>query len=197
VFKKFALFSTCEYTENATLRFKLNKDMTDFLLGLNRNFTQPLLDDFLKMNSPYSMAVWHLMQREMKSEKAYGNHVIEFDLMLDELRQVTGTQDKFTRLSDIKRYVLDKAIREIKDNCSVIITYENIKDGRTVIGFHFKASSLHRVEPELNNERTVKRLRKVELMEKKLDKSITLKELDELETLILELNQMKIDDFIK
>lgn len=158
-FKKFAVFNICEYTENATLKFKLNKDMTDFLLGISKDFSQPLLNDFLKMNSQYSMSIWHLMQREMHSKKAYGTHVIEFDLSLDEIRKVTGTCDKFERLSDIKRYVIDKAIREIKDNCGEIITYENIKCGRTVVGFHFKAVSENYIEP---NRRTVKTLEKLE-----------------------------------
>ena len=193
-FKKYSLFSICEYTENATLKFKLNKDMTDFLLKLNKNFTQPLLNDFLKMNSPYSMELWHLMQREMKSKKAYGNNEIEFELLLDEIRQVTGTQNKFIRLSDIKRYVIDKAIREIKDNCSVKIEYEYIKEARTVIGFKFKATSVHKLKE--NNKRQSKFIRKTELKAKQLDKTITLKELDELNTLILELDQMKIDEFM-
>lgn len=158
-FKKFAIFNVCEYTENATLKFKLNKDMTDFLLGISKDFSQPLLNDFMKMNSHFSMAIWHLMQREMHSKKAFGIHVIEFDLSLEEIRKVTGTIDKFERLSDIKRYVLDKAIREIKDNCGEVITYENIKSGRTVTGFHFKAVSENYIEP---NRRTVKTLEKLE-----------------------------------
>lgn len=161
-FKKFSIFTVCEYTEGATLKFKLNKDMTDFLLGITKDFSQPLLNDFLKMNSPYSMAIWHLMQREMQSKKAYGAKVIEFDLSLDEIRQVTGTCDKFERLSDIKRFVLDKAIREIKDNCGEVITYENIKNSRTVTGFHFKAVSQNYIEPSKRTKKTVDRIEEFE-----------------------------------
>lgn len=159
-FKKFSIFNVCEYTENATLKFKLNKDMTDFLLGITKDFSQPLLDDFLKMNSPYSMAIWHLMQREMHSKKAYGVYTIEFDLSLDELRQVTGTQDKLKQLVEFKRRVLDKAIREIKDNCGEVITYENIKSGRTVTGFHFKVVCQHYIEPSKLSQKNKERLKK-------------------------------------
>lgn len=145
-FKKYNLFSVCEY-QDSVLKFKLNKDMTDFLLKVKGDFTQPLLDDFLRMNSRYSIEIWHLMQREMHSKKAFGANVIEFDLSLSEIRQATGTCDKFERLSDIKRYVLDKAIREIRDNCGEVITYEDNKSGRTVTSFHFRAVSQNYLEP--------------------------------------------------
>lgn len=101
-FKMYSLFDTCEYTEEAEIKFKMNKDMTDFLLNLKGNFTKPLLNDFLHMNSSYSMAVWHLMQREMKSQKPGVSNIIEFDLTLSELRQVTGTQNKLKQLAKVR-----------------------------------------------------------------------------------------------
>ena len=137
---KYSLFSLCQYND-ATIRFKLNPDMTEFLLELKGNFSQPLLAEFVKMRSPYSMAIWHLMQREMKSQKPYADHVIEFDLSLDELREVTGTDKKLEKISNFKNRVLDKALREIDENCNVVIEYDNVKMGRKVIGFHFVAKS--------------------------------------------------------
>lgn len=137
---KYSLFSLCQYND-ATIRFKLNPDMTEFLLELKGNFSQPLLAEFVKMRSPYSMAIWHLMQREMKSQKPYADHIIEFDLSLDELREVTGTEKKLEKLSNFKNRVLDKALKEIDENCNVAITYDNLKQGRKVIGFHFVAKS--------------------------------------------------------
>lgn len=137
---KYSLFSLCQYND-ATIRFKLNPDMTEFLLELKGNFSQPLLAEFVRMRSPYSMAIWHLMQREMKSQKPYADHIIEFDLSLDELREVTGTDKKLEKISNFKNRVLDKALREIDENCNVVIKYENVKQGRKVIGFHFIAKS--------------------------------------------------------
>lgn len=145
-FERYSLFSKCEYRAGSVLKFKLNNDMTDFLLALKGNFTQPLLSDFLHMNSPYSMAIWHLMQREMQSRKPGLTDEIEFDLSLCELREVTGTENKLKQLCEFKRRVLDKALREISDNCGVEITYENIKTGRSVTGFHFQTISPYHVD---------------------------------------------------
>ena len=141
-FKKFQLFETCEYTEDAEIKFKMSKDMTPILLNIKKDFTKPCLIDFMKMNSNYSIEVWHLMQREMHSKKPFGNRIIEFDLMLDELRFCTGTENKFKQIVQFKERVLDKAIREIKECCNIVITYENIKKGRSIKGFHFIAKSI-------------------------------------------------------
>lgn len=140
------LFSTCKYREDSTILFKLNPDMTHFLLQIKEAFTKPLLQDFLKMNSSYSMAIWNLMQREMQSSKPSLTEIIEFDLSLDELRRVTGTEDKMKEISHFKQKVLDKALREIDECCYVKITYTNIKSERTVTGFHFKATNMYHIE---------------------------------------------------
>ena len=157
-FKKYSIFSLCEYSENATLIFRLNRDMTDFLLGISGDFSKPLLNDFLRMKSPYSMAIWHLMQREMHSMKAYGAQEITFTLTLEELRQVTGTCDKLRQLVNFKERVLDKAIREIRDNCGVDISYENIKTGRTVTAFRFTAVSENYIPPEKRSKATKEKI---------------------------------------
>lgn len=189
-FRKYSLFNKCEYSEEAVLRFKLNKDMTDFLLELKGSFTQPLLHDFLHMNSPYSMAIWHLMQREMRSKKAYGNKVIEFDLSLEELRQVTGTTDKLKQLVHFKERVLDKALREIKDNCGVKITYTNTKSNRTVTGFHFTAVSPHYITPDRISKDTQDKVDLIELKKKAKVRELTPEEQEEYERLIVNAEQI-------
>lgn len=146
-FRKYALFSMCEY-QHGILRFKLNPDMTDFLLKLKGDFSKPLLSDFLQMQSPYSIAIWHLMQREMHSIKP-GIEKIEFDLTLEELREITGTQNKLIKLSQFKDRCFDKAIKEIYSVCGIKITYTYIKKSRTVIGFHCVAKSDYYFDQDL------------------------------------------------
>lgn len=141
-YDQYSLFSKCSYRSGeGVIRFKLNQDMTDFLLNLKKDFTQPLLEDFLRMKSPYSMAIWHLMQREMKSKKPGIINKIEFDLDLKELREITGTQKKLKQIGQFKERCFDKALKEIEANCGVKVEYENIKNGRTIIGFHCTAVS--------------------------------------------------------
>ena len=168
-FETYSLFSKCRYNGEHII-FKLNQDMTDFLLNLHGSFTKPLLHDFLKMRSPYSMAIWHLFQREMKSQKPYADNIIEFDLTLAELRQVTGTENKLKQIVNFKERVLDKAIEDIKEMCFVDIKYDNIKTVRTVTGFHFTAKSQFYIAQEnlsLHTQETIKRIN-----EKRKEKNI-------------------------
>lgn len=150
-FHKFQLFKRCDYIhEDGILTFEMSPDMSPILLNLKKNFTQPLLDDFAKMRSNYSIEIWHLMQKEMQSKKAGLLDTITFNISLEELRKITGTEKKFERLSQFKAKVLEQAIKEIRNNCGMVVSYSNVKKGRKVIGFCFTAmSEFHASESQI------------------------------------------------
>lgn len=191
-FEKYSLFSTCKYEHDGMLRFKLNPDMTSFLLGLKGDFSQPLLEDFIKMNSPYSMAIWHLMQREMHSRKPNLTNVIEFDLSLEELREVTGTQGKLKQLGQFKEKCFDKALREIDENCGVKITYENIKKGRTVVGFRCSAVSVYHIDESRIPQKVKDRARLGALKIQSKHRELTPEEQAEYELLVANSEQLEL-----
>lgn len=197
-FKMRHLFEKCDYDDSSVLTFKLHNEMTDLLLGLKKNFSKPLVWDFMRMKSPYSMAIWHLMQREMKSFKPMRSAPIMFEVSLEELRKVTGCQNKLKQLSEFKNRVLDKALAEIKKNCFVDVSYTNIKQGRTVVGFYFTAKSLFgSIDVENMSYRQQQKMRRTNLLKKKIDGNITVMELNELEELTEELSQMSLEDYEK
>lgn len=194
-YDKIHIFAKCHY-DDAKVSFKLHKDMTDRLLGLKKEFSKPLLWDFMRMKSPYSIAVWHLMQREMHSFKPMLSSPIEFELSLEELRTVTGTQKKFKQISEFKARVLDRALDEIRDNCWTDISYDNIKTGRVVTGFRFTAKNIMGViNAEDLSLRQRKQARKALLIKKKADGTLSPREYNELQNLIEELSQMTMEDF--
>lgn len=201
-FKKYHVIRTCEYDDEAYLKVKIDDEMLGFFVGLKKNFSKPELFDFLKMNSNYSIEIWHLMQREMKSAKP-ATRRIEFYLSLEELRAVTGTTNVKTYdiLNNFKQRILNKALREIKDNCAVDITYTNKKKGRTVIGFDFVAINEYGIDltdwekenPE-KAELVKKKSRKLHLLKLAKERQLTVAEDDELQALILELDQFTLFD---
>lgn len=190
-FKMYSLFSKCEYTENSELKFKLNQDMTDFLLQIKSDFSQPLLSDFVKMNSPYSMAIWHLMQREMHSKKPNLTEVLSFTLSLEEMREVTGSQNKLKKLSQFKERILDKAIREISDNCGVDISYTYLKKGKEVIGFNFSAKNQVYIDELAITQETKDKVNLFELKQKSKSRKLTSAEQKEYERLVVHAEQME------
>lgn len=195
-YEKTHLFEKCSYTD-AIIIFKLHKDMTDLLLGLKKDFSQPLVQDFMKMRSTFSIALWHLFQKEMHSFKPMISAPIEFELSLDELRAVTGTQNKFKQISEFKARVLDKALDEIRCNCWTDITYTNLKRGRTVVGFRFTAKNLMgAINIDDLSFREQKLARKAMLSKKKADGVITPRELEELKKLTAEFYQISMEDYM-
>ena len=188
-FKMRHLFEICEYGDDATLTFKLHSEMSDVLLGLKKNFSQPLLWDFMRMRSPYSMTIWHLFQKEMRSLKPMMTQLIEFDISLEDLRAVTGCEEKFKAISEFKRFVLDKAIKEIRQNCLVEVKYIDLKRGRTIVGFHFTAkNALGYMDVSEMSLRMQKKMRKAELIGKRARVGLDPDESEELVDLSAELD---------
>jgi plasmid replication initiation protein len=195
VFVKYSLFSRCEYI-NGILRFKLNPDLTDLLLQLKGSFSQPLLHDFVKMKSPYSIAIWHLIQREMKSKKPSIADVWLIDLKLDELREVTGTQNKLKQIGQFKNNVFDKALREIRDNCGVEISYTNMKSGKSVVGFHCQVTNTCHLSQEQIDRILPERMIKARIVNLRCEsrtRELTEEEKAEYERLTAHAQQMQFD----
>ena len=139
-FKKRTVFACCDYEDGEGLYFKINKDMTDLLLGITGDFSQPLLNDFMKMKSVYSIKVWHLLQMKMKSQKPafmIEGKEPEYYVSVEELRKVTGTENKLKQIGELKKRVLDKACREIEECAGIRMEYKNKKHGKQIIGFLF------------------------------------------------------------
>lgn len=192
-FEHYPLTARCRYDEDSCLIIQLNPAMTDLLLNLRGSFTQPLLHDFIKMRSPYSMALWHLMQKEMHSRKPGPEDCIEFEISLKELREVTGTQEKLRQIGEFKSRVLDKALREIRDNCGVTITYENIKESRTIKGFRFKAISKYHINQAKIKPETIEKAAAYE--RKRKSREMTDPEKAEYDRLTEGAEQLSLDDY--
>lgn len=194
-FQKRHLFEKCNYDDAAKLTFKLHNEMTDLLLGLKKDFSKPLVWDFMKMRSPYSMAIWHLFQKEMGSFKPMMTQQMIFEITLDELRAVTGTENKLKQIGQFKERVLDKAIKEIKRNCFVEITYRNIKRNRRIVAFSFTARSVWGYQDVSDMPyRLQKRMRKADLIRKRGEGALSPDEQEELLDLISELEQLTLED---
>ena len=70
----------------------------------------------------------------------------------------TQAEKKLRQIGQFKERVLDKAIREIKDNCAVVVTYTNIKSGRRIVGFHFTARQEYYIDPVAVSPETMQRV---------------------------------------
>lgn len=108
---------------------------TDEVLLLLREFdalnpyTKYKKEVVLRLKKDYSLDFYHLAK---KHQKMGG-----FQIGLDELFEQLGLPDSYKRIGNLKDRVIKPSLEEISANTDIDLSYENIKRGRTVVGFRF------------------------------------------------------------
>ena len=57
-----------------------------------------------------------------------------FQISLDELFEQLGLPESYRRIGNLKDRVIHPSIDEITANTDIVLTYENVKQGRSVVG---------------------------------------------------------------
>lgn len=83
----------------------------------------------LRLKKDYSLDFYHLA----KKHQAMGG----FQISLDELFEQLGLPESYKRLDNLKNRVIEPSLDEITANTDIELSYENIKRGRSVVGFKF------------------------------------------------------------
>ena len=84
----------------------------------------------LRLKKDYSLDFYHLA----KKHQTMGG----FQISLDELFQQLGLPESYrTRMNNLKYRVIEPSLNEITANTDIDLSYENVKRGRSVVGFKF------------------------------------------------------------
>ena len=84
----------------------------------------------LLLRKDYSLDFYHLA----KKHQAMGG----FQISLDELFQQLGLPESYrTRMNNLKYRVIEPSLNETTANTDIDLSYENVKRGRSVVGFKF------------------------------------------------------------
>lgn len=108
---------------------------TDEVLLLLREFdalnpyTKYKKEVILRLKKDYSLDFYHLA----KKHQTMGG----FQISLDELFEQLALPESYQDLSNLKKRVIKPSLDEITANTDITLTYENIKRGRSVVGFKF------------------------------------------------------------
>jgi len=108
---------------------------TDEVLLLLREFdalnpyTKYKKEVVLRLKKDYSLDFYHLG----KKHQTIGG----FQISLDELFEQLGLPESYQDLSNLKKRVIIPSLDEITANTDIDLSYENIKRGRSVVGFRF------------------------------------------------------------
>ncbi len=61
----------------------------------------------------------------------------KFEMSLERIRTEFGLPESYHNLVILKKRVINPSLDEITANTDIALTYENVKKGRSVVGFKF------------------------------------------------------------
>lgn len=131
--ESFQWLNSAKYDGNGTVTFRLSEDIKPYLIDLNAYFTQYKLENILEMKSFYGIRLYELLRAEYyKDENTYQEYTIEF------LRQFFDCEIKYKKFNDLKKRVLETAVKEVNEKSDLYI-YEAIpiKTGRKITAIKF------------------------------------------------------------
>lgn len=115
-----------------TVTLGFSPGVAPYLTLLHQQFTRYKLRQVGAIGSYYGLRLYELMAQYRTAG--------ERTIALDRLREILDLADKYGDVKDLRRRVLDPAIREINDHTDLRVTMTAVRRGRTVVGFRFVIS---------------------------------------------------------
>lgn len=121
--------SSIKYIKNAgTVELQFSQKIIPYISQLRRDFTQYRLQNVLLFKSNYSIRIYELLIKWGGNEK-----VIEVDWLKKHFR----IEGKYKNIGDLKKKVIEPAMNEINEHSDMVVSYEQVKRGRRIVGFRF------------------------------------------------------------
>jgi plasmid replication initiation protein len=132
--------------DEGRVELRFMPEMMPFLTKISRDFTKYKLSHVLKFKSAYSYRLYEWLCYWGRSE-----HVVAVDWIREKFQLI----DKYPKIADFKKDVIDVAVKEISATSDIKVTYEQIKKGRNIVAFRFiytrtPDKKLPKIESELS-----------------------------------------------
>jgi len=135
-YKYRSLFHSIDYeVEKRYITFKFHEDLKILLLEFVNNFVKYNIENILKFKSKYSISFYERFKLDLQFKKETSPKVT---IDLDEFREWLNIKNKYKRINDIKRYILEPVAQDLKKYSDVYMYYEFKKEGRKVTGILFR-----------------------------------------------------------
>ncbi len=131
-FKGSNFFNNITY-ENNTFEFEINYAVLIYFIKLKKSFTRINLKYITALNSVYAIKLYKLLMQYRTVKKRV--------FTVDEIRTFLVLDDKFSQFSDIRKKVIEIAVKQINEFTDLFVEFEEKKSGRitTLIIFNIKA----------------------------------------------------------
>ena len=116
----------------AYVEIMFSNDIIPLITRLETQYTEYEIKQIADLQSTYALRLFELL---MQWKSVGVTPVIKLENLRSRLGVAKGQYDT---MSNLKKRVLDFAVKEINENTDVTVTYEQQKEGRRIIGFIFK-----------------------------------------------------------
>jgi plasmid replication initiation protein len=114
-----------EYSDgDGLVSLRFNHDILPYLAELSRCFTSYKLKNVVCMSSSYGVRIYELLAQ-------WGN-LGEREISLEWLKENLQIENKYARIRDFKKRVLEPAIKDINKNSDLWVTWSQKKSGKKV-----------------------------------------------------------------
>ena len=168
-FDLYTVFQHIRYKDEKGLYIKFNDDMRPFILDIYKGykkygFTKVEMQQVFALDSAYAMRLLELILQYNGKKK---DGIITRNITIDELRKkLSVPAGSYKRMKDLRKNVLDLPINEIERKTNYTITYETIKEGRSIVAIEFKCNC-NKIKQDDDYTETIE----VESYEEKLEKA--------------------------
>lgn len=131
-------FSVIGYEpDSGFIYLRFSQELAPQIMRLYSHFTSFDLDQIAKLTSGYAILLY-----QFAAKHRFRNQYRIDPLPLEKIREIFKIEpQQYKTMSNFKRHVLDIAVEQVNKHTDIKITYENIKDGRTITGIKLKCSS--------------------------------------------------------
>ena len=118
------------FKESTVAFIRFSKPILPFLSNLKAEFTKYLESDIVGMSSPYSIRFYELIMQY----RSVGHR----EISLEDLRWMFQLQNKYPVWADLKKRVIEQAIKEINEHSPYNLTIEPKRTGRKITSIVLK-----------------------------------------------------------
>lgn len=111
------------------------------LTMLNKEFTSYQLKQIGSLSSFYAIRLYELMSQFLKLGQR--------ECTLDQLRQMFDLGEKYQSVKDMRRWVLEPALKELNAGTDLVVQVEPRRQGRKIVGFSFTITKNDQMALEL------------------------------------------------
>ncbi|CAK0757451.1 hypothetical protein CCP3SC5AM1_2380002 [Gammaproteobacteria bacterium] len=112
------------FDRSGMIKIRFAQDMIPYITQLEMEFTRYRLEKIAGMSSPYAIRLYELLMQWISIKKR--------DMELEWLKKTLMVEEEYQRLFDLKKRVINVAVKQINEHSDLTVEYTQRKTGRNV-----------------------------------------------------------------